>query len=117
MITTILLYPAFSLLCTLMLWRDYLAVESLRASRAAGRLPKEAQPYGKAILYYGLARDCFYNIFIATIWFLDPPRELLLTSRLERYKFRSSGWRHTEAEYWCRVFLDPYPRDGCHCKE
>jgi hypothetical protein len=59
--------------------------------------------------------DVFFNLVPATVIFLDLPRELLFTQRLERYKAQGAGWRYTVARWICQNLLDPFQQGG-HCK-
>lgn len=59
--------------------------------------------------------DVFFNLVPATVIFLDLPRELLFTKRLERYKAQGVGWRYTVARWICQNLLDPFQQGG-HCK-
>ena len=58
--------------------------------------------------------DVFFNLIPATLIFLDLPRELLFTKRLERYKAQAAGWRYTVARWICQNLLDPFQQGG-HC--
>jgi hypothetical protein len=69
------------------LWRDFLAAMHLKKLLNAGLLTDEAQRYGRGIYVFAVVRDCFYNLTWAWLYFKDRPRELLVTQRLERYKF------------------------------
>lgn len=136
--TYLLLSLTLPALCTIALWIDYLSMLTINAARKRGRITKESKPYARIALALGLWFDMVYNLTIGTLIFWDWPRELLLTHRLERYKFGHyerllrkvngrwrfvkgnwipadpTNWRHKEAEYWCRVFLDPFEAE-CHC--
>ncbi len=48
----------------------------------------------------GLVADFLFNFAPATALFLEPPRELLFTSRVTRH-LNSSGWRQKKARFWC----------------
>jgi hypothetical protein len=58
--------------------------------------------------------DVGFNIFLATILFLDLPREFLLTDRLKRYR-KGFGWRSRVAEWICDRVLDVFDPRGDHC--
>lgn len=106
------------LLSTFALWVQYLAVMRLQEVRDAGKLPDEAMPFAKTVLYVGLLWDCFYNLTWASIIFLDLPRELLVTQRLERYRYSDgvAPWRIRLTEWFSRVLLDPFDPSGLHVK-
>lgn len=89
------------------LWMRYLAATHLMKLQKAGLLAVEAEPYAKAIAVTGLIVDCIYNLTWATVYFWDWPRELLVTQRLERYKYgrayrleRTSGWDWEDIATW-----------------
>jgi hypothetical protein len=64
----------------------------------------------------GYSVDILSNIFIATIFFWELPKELLVTTRLTR-------WKHTEKDtrqkrmsiYICVNLLDEFDPTGSHC--
>jgi len=65
----------------------------------------------------------FLNIVVATIIFVDLPRELQFTKRCQRYIKGETGWfeitrkwRKKAATWICRVLLDPFDDpDTGHC--
>ena len=58
--------------------------------------------------------DVVFNLIPATIIFLDLPRELLFTYRLDRYEAAGAGWRYTVALWICQNLLNPFQQGG-HC--
>jgi hypothetical protein len=89
------------------LWTRYLAATHLMKLQKAGLLTAEAAPYAKVIVAVGLVLDCLYNLTWATVYFWDWPRELLVTQRLERYKYgrayrleRAEGWDWEDVATW-----------------
>jgi len=89
------------------LWVRYLAAMHLIKLRNAGLLPTESEPYAKAIVVAGIVVDCIYNLTWACLYFRDWPRELLVTQRLERYKYgrayrlnRAEGWDWEDVATW-----------------
>lgn len=67
------------------------------------------------LVFVAYAIDILVNITPATIMFLDLPRELLVTSRLQRYMRQGSGWRCIVATYICDNMLDIFDPKGNHC--
>ena len=59
--------------------------------------------------------DVVCNITIAALVFLEPPQELLVTTRLQRYHGGDHGWRTSVAAYICDKLLDPFDPTGDHC--
>lgn len=58
--------------------------------------------------------DVIFNLIPATIIFLNLPRELLFTQRLDRYEEEGSGWRYRIAIWICQNMLNPFQQGG-HC--
>ena len=98
------------------LWVAYLAVMNLQRARDNGTLSKVAYVLGCPVMYGGLLLDFLANQLLMTIILLELPRELLVTARVSRHKKAGKGWRKKVAEWFCRVLLDPFDPDGCHCK-
>jgi hypothetical protein len=113
------------------LWVHFLALMNLDRVRDAGRLPVDIEKgyEGRTVLGWGVWLDVSYNLIWATLEFNDWPRELLFTSRLERYKYGKTkrivrngwrlkltdttvppvtGWRLAKTDYYCDKLLDPY---------
>jgi hypothetical protein len=60
--------------------------------------------------------DVLANITIASLIFLDPPEELLVTNRLQRYMAGDTeSWRYKIASYICDHILDIFDPNGNHC--
>lgn len=117
-LTFALLVPALFLAETGFLWVLYLAVMRLQQVRDAGRFPAEAAPIAKCILGCGLFVDFAYNMTWATVLFLDVPCEMLVTRRLERYRYGHdiAAWRRRLTEWFSRVMLDPFDPSGLHVR-
>jgi len=99
---------------TLRLWNKYLGIMNLAHTRNVGKLPSQAKPHGTVLLLLGYIEDVAYNLTWASLIYLDPPRELLVTARMVRYKFGrkghgpETGWRLTMTNYFCDAWLDPF---------
>lgn len=96
-----------------LLWLFYLAVMNLKAAREAGKLHRVARLMGVPILAVGYALDVFVNVVVATVAFMDLPRELLLTGRLKRYKGQDN-WRGKVSAFMADVLLDDFDPSGKH---
>lgn len=113
---------ALVLLCLWMVWQLYigtwvhfLAIFHLKKVEQAQGL----RPISRFIGYWvvlprGLWRDWLLNM-VASIPFLDPPREWLLTGRLQRYVDGPDGWRRRAALSLDADKLEPY--DHGHIKK
>lgn len=85
----------------------YLAATHVMKLRKAGLITVEAESYLKAMVVGCVLVDFLYNITWATVYFGDWPRELLVTQRLERYKYgrayrleRAAGWDWEDVATW-----------------
>jgi hypothetical protein len=54
-------------------------------------------------------------VTIASLVFLELPREWLVTDRLQRHMHKSIGWRFWLAKYICDHLLDVFDPSGNHC--
>ena len=64
-----------------------------------------------AFKYVGAVVDLIVNLTWATVIFLDVPKELLLTQRIERLK-ANTGWRGAVAWKLCDL-LNYFIKDHC----
>ena len=64
-----------------------------------------------AFKYVGAVVDLVVNLTWATVIFLDVPKELLLTNRIERLKV-NTGWRGAVAWKLCDL-LNYFIKDHC----
>jgi hypothetical protein len=108
--------PLIAIGCLYALWLFYLAVMNLIRARDAGTLSRPAYIFGLPILLIGITIDFLTNIILATILFLELPKELLVTARLSRHIKDGSGWRKNLAQWFCTNLLDAFDPSGCHCK-
>lgn len=96
------------------LWVHYVVVMALDTARAAGRLSKTAEVLGAPVVGVGLVLDVLVNLLVATVLFLDVPRELLLSQRLKRLAAQSVGWRARAAVWLDEALLAPFDHTGSH---
>ena len=73
---------------------------------------KTTGKFNSAFKYVGAVVDLVVNLTWFTVLFLDVPKELLLTNRIERLKTNKS-WRGYIA-YWLCDLLNYFIKD--HCK-
>lgn len=105
----------YALLSVYALWVFYLAVMHLKRARDNGTLSRPALYLGYPVLLVGYLLDVFVQVVVASILFLDIPREWTLTGRLKRYIAGPEGWRETVAVWMCLHLLDQFDPDGRHC--
>ncbi len=113
LIPMMLRLPIFILELLYVTWAFYLLAMSLIQARNAGKLTRVALVMGYPLVIIGVLLDFLLNM-VATVVFLDPPREYLLTIRCNRYIDGYTDWRHTAALWLCRNLLDPFEIGG-HC--
>ena len=69
-----------------------------------------------SILPVGLLADVLFNFTWGSIIFLEPPKELLMTTRLKRHLAdHKKDWRDRNANWFCKEFLNVYDPTGKHC--
>jgi hypothetical protein len=95
-------------------WGFYLSIMHLKSARDQGRLTVGARILGYPWLVVGLVVDVLFNLIVGSIMFLEPPRELLFTSRVSRLNDQR-GWRGALARWVCKELLDPFDPAGRHC--
>jgi len=59
--------------------------------------------------------DVFANITIASVVFLELPKEWLVTHRLKRYIKAEEGLRYKVSKWICDKMLDTFDPTGDHC--
>ncbi len=67
------------------------------------------------MLLAGYALDVFVQVVVASVVFLDPPRDWTLTGRLKRYIAGPEGIRERVAVWMCANLLNTFDPDGRHC--
>lgn len=96
-------------------WCVYILVMGLYRVHLQCKLTGLNKILAYPIVIIGMFIDIFANIAIAPFIFLDLPKELLVTTRLIRYRNRDAGWRNKLATYICDNLLDVFDPDGDHC--
>jgi len=95
-------------------WVFYLAVMNLKRNKE--HLTPIAKLFAYPMLSVGLVADVLFNFIFGTILFLEPPKELLMTTRLKRHlKDHKKDWRDRNANWFCNNFLNPFDPSGNHC--
>lgn len=94
----------------------YLAVMSLYRAYKAGTMPLASKVLGYQILFVGLVVDVIMNITVFSLFFLEIPREFLVTDRLKRH-IKKSGFRGWMARLLCHNLLSPFDPSGDHCDD
>lgn len=96
-------------------WYCYILVMGLYRAHLAGRLNRFTYALALPALLVGYAMDVLANLTIASVVFLEPPREWLVTNRLKRHIERGTGWRAAKANWICTHLLDFFDPSGDHC--
>lgn len=97
-------------------WTRYLAIMALYRAERAGKLTKWARIFGAPLLAYGYLIDFLGNMLVCALFF-DIPRELLITSRLQRYVDKPDGRRRRMAIWFAEQLLDPFDPKGYHVRQ
>ena len=97
------------------LWIFYVAVMHLKRARDNGTLSRPALYLGYPVLMAGYVLDVFVQVVVASVLFIDPPRDWTLTGRLKRYIAGPEGWREKVAVWMCSHLLNAFDPDGRHC--
>jgi len=104
----------YLLLSPWILWIIFAAVMRLKQVRDAGKLTPAMKVFGYPALALGLVVDFVVNVIFGTLVFLQPPREMTLSSRLWKLSNGDEGWRKDWAT-WIRVqLLDSLDPAGIH---
>jgi hypothetical protein len=93
----------------------YLLVMPLKRNQQAGNLTIEEKVLGYPWVVVMLVVDFAFNVVFGTLIFLELPKQLLLTTRLDEMLSRT-GWRKDVAHYICTRYLDRFDPDGKHCE-
>jgi len=96
-------------------WYVYILVVGLYRAHLDKRLTPLAYTLAFPAIVIGYTMDALANIFIATVVFLEPPQELLVTGRLKRHIIYGSGWRRSLSVFICDSLLDVFDPTGDHC--
>jgi len=97
------------------LWVFYLAVMNLRRAKEAGKLSKMVLVIALPVLVTAYVIDVLVNVSLATILFVDLPREWTFSHRLERYS-TGDDWRAAVALWIAVHMLDPFDPSGSHLR-
>jgi hypothetical protein len=96
-------------------WGMYVLVMGIYRAHLSHRLRGLVLVLSLPFVVIGFLMDVFANLTIASLVFLEPPREWLVTSRLQRYIAHGTGWRAAKARWICDNLLDVFDPSGDHC--
>ena len=101
-----------------LLWALFIAVMALRW--AWYRLTLPVKVLAAPLVLVAFTADLVFNL-MATVPFIDLPREATFSQRMGRYKATviggkiGQGWRAAVARWVCSTLLDPFEIGG-HCR-
>lgn len=98
-----------------LLWALYVMVMGVYRAHLSRRLSATAKILAAPWVVLGFAVDVLVNITFASVMFLEPPKELLVTTRLQRHASASHGWQRDLATWICSHLLDVFDPTGNHC--
>lgn len=101
-----------SYLLMVLTWVMYLAIMQLIPHRHT--MHPIAKVHAYILVAIGLLMDTLLNVFVASVILLQPPREFLLTDRLQR-NIILGGWRGKVSKWICEHLLDQFDPKGHHC--
>lgn len=108
----------YALLTTLavvyLLWVHYVAAMRLMQVRDAGLLTRSMKLIGYPAVAFGLLLDLVVNTVVATVLFLELPREFTVSARLARHSDDVGGWRKALAVAIRTALLDNIDPRGEH---
>jgi len=93
----------------------YVFTMNVYRAKLAGRLFGLNKLLLMPFVLVAVLMDIACQFTVATVLFLEFPKELLVTGRLQRYNAGEDSWRKTIAEYICNNLLDPFDPTGNHC--
>lgn len=96
-------------------WALYVLIMGIYRAKLDGRLTGVLLFLSWPWYMLGLTVDFISQMTIATLVFMDLPRELLVTTRLQRYMREGPGWRRSVAGWVCDNLLDVFDPTGSHC--
>jgi len=118
MILSILKFVGWLIFAIWITWGGFLMMMPLKRNLQEGRLNNWNKIFGYPWAFCFIVLDFLFNMTVGTVMFLDIPRDLLFTKRLDRYiNSNKYTWRMRLAYYFCTRFLDPFDPDGYHCKK
>lgn len=106
---------AYTLAFLWVFWAMYVLVMGIYRAHLAKRLTAVTLCLSAPFIVVGYIMDVVANLTVASLVFLEPPRELLVTSRLQRYVAQGRGWRFRIADWICNHLLDVFDPSGNHC--
>lgn len=96
-------------------WALYILIMGIYRAHLDKRLTKVTIALSLPFIALGYILDVVANIFVASVVFLELPKELYVTSRLQRYKKQDLGWRTRLSNWICSNLLDVFDPTGSHC--
>lgn len=109
-----MIYVVYSVLAFWSLWILFLAVMNLGQAKAEGKLCGFALYAGYTVLAVGLLVDLIVQVLVASLLWLELPRELTVSERVARLCKHGSGWRLRLALWFRHTLLAPFDRSGGH---
>ena len=110
-----LIYSTYTLAYLWVFWGFYVLVMGLYRVHLMKKLKGFSAVLAAPFIVVGWCMDLLANVLIAPVVFLELPKELMVTSRLKRYRTYSSGYRYNISSYICENLLDVFDPSGDHC--
>jgi hypothetical protein len=105
-------YLLVTLVTFYLLWVHYLAVMHLK--ELGPKLQGPALWLGKLVLGLGLLLDLFWQVLPASVLWLELPKELTVSGRVERLCKTGHGYRYNLAVWFRNTWLALFDPSGDH---
>ena len=96
-------------------WAMYVLVIGIYRAYLSKRLTPVTKVLSAPFIVIGYLMDAVANLTIASLVFVEFPKEFLVTKRLQRYISVGEGWRFVVADWICNHLLDVFDPSGNHC--
>ena len=113
----IIYFAALLIMLPPALWVFYLAVMSLMIARNEKRLTSDGLKFGKWVLAIGYVIDLLCNVLTVTLLVLALPRELTVTSRIQKLVDQPNNSYQKRLALWVAAhLLNPFSGAKPHIK-
>jgi len=94
---------------TALFYTSVMAFKKVKDDGVLETLHWSSKSIGYSFLYTGLVVDMLLNIVVMTVLFIEPPKEILTTSRIKRFYHQPrAGYRHRLAKFFAKNYLLPF---------
>lgn len=109
-----MMYVSYAILGFWLLWVFFLATMNLKQALDEGQLKGFPLLLGYTVYGVGLFLDLLVQVFLATLVWLELPREWTVSGRVDRLLREGHGYRYNLAFWFQQRLLAPFDRSGGH---